>query len=69
MWQKLVVKPDQLIKRRGKLGLVKVNVSLDEVRAWLGEKMGKELQVCVCAHARMCILGSGCVLVWVCGCG
>ena len=45
MGQRLVVKPDQLIKRRGKLGLVKVNATLDDVRAWLGEKMGKELQV------------------------
>ena len=40
-----MVKPDQLIKRRGKLGLIKVNVSYDDAIAWIGEKMGKEIQV------------------------
>lgn len=40
--QKLVVKPDQLIKRRGKLGLIKVNVELPEVKAWVLDKMGKD---------------------------
>jgi len=43
--QKLVVKPDQLIKRRGKLGLIKVNVDLNEVKKWVAEKMDKETQV------------------------
>ena len=40
-----MVKPDQLIKRRGKLGLIKVNVGYDDAIAWIGEKMGKEIQV------------------------
>ncbi|KAG4305589.1 hypothetical protein PORY_001145, partial [Pneumocystis oryctolagi] len=31
----LVVKPDQLVKRRGKLGLVGVNYSWSDVRAWI----------------------------------
>ncbi len=43
--QKLVVKPDQLLKRRGKLGLVKVNATLSEVQSWVGEHMEKELTV------------------------
>ena len=42
--QKLVVKPDQLIKRRGKLGLVKVDASIAEVKEWLSQKMNEELQ-------------------------
>jgi len=46
--QKLVVKPDQLIKRRGKLGLIKVNVGLDDAIAWISEKMGKEIQIEQC---------------------
>jgi len=41
-FQKLVVKPDQLIKRRGKLGLIKVNASLKEVQTWVSEHMNKE---------------------------
>jgi len=40
-----VVKPDQLIKRRGKLGLIKVNVGLEEVKAWVNERMNKDVQV------------------------
>jgi ATP citrate (pro-S)-lyase len=40
-----VAKPDQLIKRRGKLGLVKVNVTLDEALAWINERMNKEVTV------------------------
>ncbi|KAF9812364.1 hypothetical protein SFRURICE_005475 [Spodoptera frugiperda] len=43
--EQLVVKPDQLIKRRGKLGLVGVNKSAAEVRRWLSEHVGKEQQV------------------------
>ncbi|XP_013193819.2 ATP-citrate synthase [Amyelois transitella] len=45
----LVVKPDQLIKRRGKLGLVGVNKNANEVRRWLSEHMGREQQVGACA--------------------
>uniref|UniRef100_A0A2I3RT82 ATP citrate synthase n=1 Tax=Pan troglodytes TaxID=9598 RepID=A0A2I3RT82_PANTR len=40
--QNLVVKPDQLIKRRGKLGLVGVNLTLDGVKSWLKPRLGQE---------------------------
>ena len=43
--QKLVVKPDQLIKRRGKLGLIKAGVDLEGVKEWLKNKLGKEFEV------------------------
>jgi len=43
--KKLVVKPDQMIKRRGKLGLLKVNTDWEGVKEWLAEKRGKETQV------------------------
>jgi ATP citrate (pro-S)-lyase len=36
--EKLVVKPDQLIKRRGKNKLVLVNASFDQAKAWIKEK-------------------------------
>lgn len=43
--EQLVVKPDQLIKRRGKLGLIKVNANLDTVKQWVGERMNKDQQI------------------------
>lgn len=43
--QKLVVKPDQLIKRRGKLGLIKAGVDLTGVKNWLENKLGIEFKV------------------------
>lgn len=43
--KKLVVKPDQLIKRRGKLGLLKVNTDWEGVKTWLSEKRGKVTKV------------------------
>lgn len=43
--EKLVVKPDQLIKRRGKLGLIKVNADFDVVKTWVGEKMASEQKI------------------------
>ena len=39
------MKPDQLIKRRGKLGLIKVNVDLQQAKQWINERMGKDIQV------------------------
>lgn len=42
---RLVVKPDQLIKRRGKLGLIKVNVDFSQCKQWIHERMGKEIKV------------------------
>ncbi len=43
--QRLVVKPDQLIKRRGKLGLVGVNLDLEGVKEWLKTRLMKETMV------------------------
>ncbi|XP_076627273.1 ATP-citrate synthase [Colletes latitarsis] len=40
--EKLVVKPDQLIKRRGKLGLIKVNADLATVKQWIAERINKD---------------------------
>ncbi|XP_068220255.1 ATP-citrate synthase-like isoform X1 [Palaemon carinicauda] len=43
--EKLVVKPDQLIKRRGKLGLIKVGVDFAGVQTWVDERMNKDQKV------------------------
>uniref|UniRef100_A0A8C2HZ28 ATP citrate synthase n=1 Tax=Cyprinus carpio TaxID=7962 RepID=A0A8C2HZ28_CYPCA len=40
--ERLVVKPDQLIKRRGKLGLVGVNLDLEGVKEWLKPRLMKD---------------------------
>ena len=42
---RLVVKPDQLIKRRGKAGLVGINLDWPGVVQWISERMGKEQKV------------------------
>lgn len=43
---KLVVKPDQLIKRRGKAGLLGINKSWSEGgKQWIQERAGKQQQV------------------------
>ncbi|KAG0263044.1 citrate synthase [Actinomortierella ambigua] len=42
---KLVAKPDQLIKRRGKAGLLLLNAAWPEVRHWIAERAGKEVIV------------------------
>ena len=42
---KLVVKPDQLIKRRGKAGLLAINKTWGEVVEWIKARMNKECQV------------------------
>lgn len=42
---KLVVKPDQLIKRRGKAGLLAINKSWSEVVEWIKERINKECKV------------------------
>ena len=36
--EKLVVKPDQLIKRRGKNKLILVDANYDQAKAWIDEK-------------------------------
>ncbi|RWS08503.1 ATP-citrate synthase-like protein [Dinothrombium tinctorium] len=43
--ERLVVKPDQLIKRRGKLGLILVNADFDSVKQWIQERIGKDIQI------------------------
>jgi succinyl-CoA synthetase beta subunit len=40
-----VVKPDQLIKRRGKLGLIRGNVTLQGAKDFIFETLGKEISV------------------------
>lgn len=42
---KFVAKPDQLIKRRGKTGLLALNKSWTEARAWIEARAGKSQQV------------------------
>lgn len=44
-FQLLVAKPDQLIKRRGKLGLIKVKTDLNGATSWIQERLGKDQQV------------------------
>ena len=41
----LVAKPDQLIKRRGKAGLLAVNKTWAEVVEWISAKMNKDCKV------------------------
>ena len=41
--EKLVVKPDQLFGKRGKYGLIKADVSFDQVKKWIKEHMNKEI--------------------------
>lgn len=45
---KLVVKPDQLIKRRGKYGLIAINKTLAEVKKWVEEREGKDIKIDNC---------------------
>lgn len=41
----VVVKPDQLIKRRGKSNLLLLNASWEEAQRWISERMNKEITV------------------------
>eukprot|EP00051_Salpingoeca_urceolata_P013594 m.171238 g.171238 ORF g.171238 m.171238 type:complete len:235 (-) comp17835_c1_seq6:2713-3417(-) len=43
--ERLVAKPDQLIKRRGQLGLVAINLDYEGAKAWIKERMGSELKI------------------------
>jgi len=43
--EKLTVKPDQLFGKRGKHGLLLVNVSYDEAKKWIAEKMHTTVMV------------------------
>ena len=42
---KLVAKPDQLIKRRGKSGLLLLNKEWEQAKEWILARAGKEVQV------------------------
>ncbi|PWN49328.1 putative ATP citrate lyase subunit 1 [Violaceomyces palustris] len=42
---KLVAKPDQLIKRRGKAGLLKLNCDWADAKQWIAERAGKPQKV------------------------
>ncbi|KAI1822382.1 ATP-citrate synthase subunit 2 [Xylaria intraflava] len=42
---KFVAKPDQLIKRRGKSGLLALNKSWSEAKAWIAQRAGKSQKV------------------------
>lgn len=42
---KFVAKPDQLIKRRGKSGLLALNKTWPEAKAWVAERAGKTQKV------------------------
>ena len=42
---KLVAKPDQLIKRRGKAGLLALNKTWAEAKEWIAARAGKPQQV------------------------
>ena len=43
--EKLVAKPDQLIKRRGKAGLLCLNKGWEDVKEWITARAGKPVQV------------------------
>lgn len=45
MLQPLVCKPDQLIKRRGKLGLIGVKKNFEQVKQWIGERLNKDQKI------------------------
>ena len=52
---KLVAKPDQLIKRRGKAGLLALNKTWEEARPWIAERAGKPQKVSL-IFVRYCFL-------------
>jgi ATP citrate (pro-S)-lyase len=41
----LVVKPDQLIKRRGKAGLVGIKLTYDQVKDWIRQRMNTDITI------------------------
>ncbi len=43
--ERLVVKPDQLFGKRGKNNLLLVNATYDEAKAWIGERMNKQVTI------------------------
>ena len=57
---KLVAKPDQLIKRRGKAGLLCLNKNWEESRQWIAERAGKPQKVCYITSLSLS-LSAGCI--------
>lgn len=45
---KLVAKPDQLIKRRGKAGLLSLNKTWEESKEWIQQRAGKPQKASLC---------------------
>jgi ATP-citrate lyase beta-subunit len=43
--EKLVVKPDQLIGKRGKHNLILLNATFNEAKTWINERMNKEIAI------------------------
>lgn len=43
--QLLVVKPDQLIKRRGKAGLVGIKLTFDQAKEWIRKRMNTDITI------------------------
>jgi len=43
--EKLVVKPDQLIGKRGKHNLILLNATFDEAKNWINERMNREITI------------------------
>ena len=43
--EKLVVKPDQLIGKRGKHNLILLNATFNEAKNWINERMNKEVTI------------------------
>lgn len=43
--EKLVVKPDQLFGKRGKLNLILLDATFDQVKEWITERMGKDVTI------------------------
>jgi ATP-citrate lyase beta-subunit len=43
--EKLVVKPDQLIGKRGKHNLILLNATFDEAKKWINERMNKDVTI------------------------
>jgi ATP citrate (pro-S)-lyase len=41
----LVCKPDQLIKRRGKNGLLGINLTWPQVKEWISKRVGTQIKV------------------------
>jgi ATP citrate (pro-S)-lyase len=54
----LVCKPDQLIKRRGKNGLLGINLDWAGVKKWIAERAGTVIHVCRfnCVHPSEIVL-------------